>query len=689
MVREEVTIKVAYLQKTKMSQEITIEKQQSKKFEFTIQTNSQRPVPTSEPTQTQEPAQTQTRPPPSSSKIVIDKVNKDESKGGLLFDLVMSKMSEPKVEEQPKQPEGPFKVEFAKKGDLNIERAGRYYPREEFAALDEIDDNFRPKFTRESIGYISLMNYLKEQESAKQGNKGKQSMRRPLKPAAATLVEKDENRYIPATQLKVANVWRDDSREAFEASLNFLLNRLTETRIEKTIEELMSHIKNTTHKNIVSETLVEKAEKEHAFSMIYAKLTSELKDKELKDLIIRNAEKDVDDFITNKPRNENEENRATGTAKFVASMIFHKIIDVEKGLEHLRSILDAIDVTADKESDKTADKESDKTADKTIEACYVEMLEVFIKTAGQSFCRQIKKEDWDVFDAILKHEGPSTRKGCLLLNIKELKDEWLHDKKTNAVTFIPSKDTDELDDYIRSAYCDFTEGTELKDCTAELTQFLYAALKQLPDHIKDAHDYGLFIATVLMKGKQNKNQDRNEVLKRFAIEITENGLISESPKIWNAFFVVIVALYTMAQFQLNKVREIYEKFPEGRDEVNWVNESKFFLYQYYSFTKSVNNKSIPNAEISDALRMPDDIEKRNEHSKFSRLIAIAICRVIVDKGFRVEPEKIGDLIAKYSSQLKVIIEKYTPVFEEEFDAAYEDGFPMSTKEIADKVHAKY
>ena len=240
---------------------------------------------------------------------------------------------------------------------------------------------------------------------------------------------------------------------------------------------------------------------------------------------------------------------------------------------------------------------------------------------------------------------------------------------------------------MKDSFIDYKEETALKPIPYSTKDFLQAALHALPQYCKEPDVYGLFIVEALDKCQQPKNSfhntEINDILKSYADTIKNEHLIDESPKIWHAYFHIIIALYTFAKFHLKTTDDIYAKFPEGRAPVDWVNEAKWFLYSYYQFDQDVYIPNHPIQEIADALHMPVLINNRIE--RYSRLIAISICRVVINNARLVEPQKAINVITRYVKQLTPVYKRYKNVFQDEFENAMDEGIFMSLAEIESKL----
>ena len=554
---------------------------------------------------------------------------------------------------------------------------GGFHSRKDFLNYFEKNADTHKEFTRQSPGYVSLMLYIKNQDNMTQNrpNKGKGMKQQPNK--SATLFVKTQNRYIPKSDLQAVHMWKGDSDEAFLDSAYFLLNKLTENQIHKTINELNNHIKNPHHIDLLTNLIYQKAESEPPFAHVYASLTCELSD-DAKQQVIKRCSKEFSDWLTNPPTNQSETQNAIGCSKFLASLLSRSLFKFKDGNQYLTDLLKKLRDILNPANSKSVE-----------DAALIEMLQVFIEGAGKEFCKQISKSNWNIFDECLKKEGPATRKGCLLLNVQDLKDMWLSNQiaiQKHSQPIEKTKDNESIEDFINSSFIDYLDGTDLKPISYTNTEFLRAALHLLPQHCKEPGDYGLFIVQALLKCKQNPSfsiGEINDILKEYADIIKKDNLIEESPKIWHSFFYVITALYAFAMFFLRGVDEIYSKFPEGHTQVDWLNEAKYFLYLYYTFSEDVKIQKHPHAEIADALHMPGLINSPIE--KYSRLTAIAICRVVINNARLVEPQKALDVVAKYVQQLRHVYKSFPSVFEEEFNSALDEGIFISLEGIKSRL----
>lgn len=569
-------------------------------------------------------------------------------------------------------------------------------------------DHNGKKFTRASKGYIALTNFIKNIQTS---SNSPQQQRRPqygYKNRAkdqAELSERDDNRFVPQSMMKNADVWVAGTKDEFSYNVNLTLNRLTDKKLQSTVEELEKHVNDIdeatkqedpaadqphdeeddriTSKevamDIICDVLCEKAQEEHGFSDLYAQFTKSLSDDELRSKILVKTFKTMEDFHVNLPTSDEEGTISCGTAKFLACLINHKVIDVKTALDLLAKLLKCI-----------VDSENN--------SYLIEMLEVFLKNAGKDFMCQVEKEQWDIFDQIVKSVKQTTRLGCLLMNIVELKSEWV-DNQTVKVQAAPAPaKTSNSSDIVRNSYCDFCEGSELAKIPLDPGDYLLQALHQLPDHVKDANTYGLFLTiSISLANRIDKPlyQEITEVLKKFTREITENNMIEECPKIWVTYYQVLVALYAFNRFDFKFINEI---FPQQTAKDKWYNECRYFIYDNCDFTRAYKISQQQHNEINDALSMPDIIDQRTKDSPLSRLTAVATCRTVMNKAFSAieaaqgeeaaGKEKAGETLTKYSQQLLAVYQKFPSVFDEEFETAVNEyEFPLDLEQIKAKIGA--
>ena len=466
--------------------------------------------------------------------------------------------------------------------------------------------------------------------------------------------------------MKRANVWEDESFDAFQYSVNMLLNRLTEGQLASTISQLEQHIKEDKHIAYTATFIVEKAQIEHAFAPLYAKFIKNVSIAKLRDRVLNKTIDELDDFLINVPSTEEEALKAKGTSKFLSSIISNGILEQANGLNKLTDIL----------------KKLKETGNENI----VGMLETFVMNSEKDFVLAIKPEQWTIFDECRKAENPSTYKGCMLLNIQELREQILNNRQATRKVVAETKTADEVIEVIRNLYCDFTEGTKLAEISVDANQFLQTALQQLPDHVKDAACYATCLGHAIPKCKLNGSKQYAQICTKYSNKITEQKIADEYPKIWQAFFKIIVGLFTFGHLSKEKATAITQTFPDAKDaKVNFLEEAKWFLYDNYDFQHPFKPQSVVH-EISDALMMPEHIDNRDQNSPLSRLIAVATCRVVVNKVVA-QVDKCDEIIQRYSRLLNQIIKKLPEVIEEEINIANEEySFPYNYEELSAKIH---
>lgn len=597
--------------------------------------------------------------PPNDAKLDITIQKPSHGSGANLFDGL--KLNIQKKEEPPAQtkPVG-FSIEKkSKSADLKF--TGVKIP--DFNdILTMMDNEGGKKFTRESKGYIKLTNLIKNASNIDT------SQIKPIRhyhgPKEAKLNLKDANRFMPQSQIKAANLWEEDSAEAFRYVVNMILNRLTEKHVESTIEELEQHIKDDSHRKDISEILFEKVQREPAFSNVYAQFTTKLSDDSLREEILKKSIFAFEDYLCNTPTSEDEGIYSNGTARFIASLINTSAIPINDGLPHLSKLLDRVIETK-------------------MNPYLIEMLEIFFKFAGKDFMKEVDASLWAKFQKINDSVSKNTRLGCLLMNIDDLREELADNHTVKQAPPVVHEKVDDPADIIRSYYCDFCEGTDMKPIPHTIPEYLPIALHQLPDHVRDAALYGLFVAISVnncQKSNTHAYIEITDALKAFTAEIRETQLDKECPSIWQSYYNLLVACYIFNRFNFNSISDI---FPERIQKSDWINDSKYFIYDNFDFTRGYTTTSKNLVEINDAMSMPDTIDSRTKDSPMSRLVAIAICRTVINKAFaniaapETAEEKFSEIIQKYSTQLQQVYQKYQKVFDEEFDPeGYEFPIPL-------------
>ena len=506
-------------------------------------------------------------------------------------------------------------------------------------------------FTRHSKGYISLMAYLKDKgnsSSAPSSSSGGFQ-------GDATLVEANESRYVPPNLIKKAEMWEDDSEDGFMYSLNLALNKITESQVLQIAKQIQEHIHSDNERDLASKVLIQKALGESHFLLLYAKLTKELNDEILQNNILRQSQLKYEDFIINPPTNEAEGQAAKNSAGFIAFLIEEDLISPDAGIDNLRSLLKNIDENLDSQNS----------------IFLVEMLKAFVINSGKEFVNSVQDSDWEIFRAMLNRVPMNSMKGCYFMDIQDQLDEYRSQESKQAIN---EKDLHHeektIEDTIRDYFCDFEEQSQIKvnemNCTSE--EFLQCAISQLPSYSKNCQNYSLFVASTFTLLHEKENRDiATDLMIKYAQEITKQEIYKDYPKIWNAFFVLLVALY--AYGAIPSPNKVIDEFPNSSEiNANWDNEAKYLLYDFSYFTYSYPVKHV-SQEISDAIKMPDIISTRAKDSNFSRLIAVAICRVIINH-INQTPDKIKEILDKYGSQLSVVYKNYRSVYEEEFDLEY-------------------
>ena len=334
------------------------------------------------------------------------------------------------------------------------------------------------------------------------------------------------------------------------------------------------------------------------------------------------------------------------------------------------------------------------------------MLEKFITTAGEEYANHISNEHWSLFDGILEKEGTRSRKGCLLLNIKDAREMWVHKAVQAKASTAVIETRDDLSSRIREWFCDFLDSSKLSGNGVNAPDFIKGGLSALPDYVKDYKGYAVFLGATarnLSGDRPNPNVARDAFISSLR-EAEASNVVKDCPKIYTALFACVCGLLMHGLLSFSAAEEVYEHFPEGRPEVSWENELKYFIFDVHDFQQPirVESRSLSN-EIRDALLMPEAIEKRGERSQLSRLVAVAVCRVAVNRicaeldkvDAMEEPEKGLDrrrseeAVRQVRGALLGVIRRMEKVFREEFEPAIVDfNIPLTCEDIVSIVNKR-
>jgi hypothetical protein len=174
-----------------------------------------------------------------------------------------------------------------------------------------------------SVGYISLMNLMKEIEQSPPG------AQKRFRRTGAALVELNKTRFVPSCLAKNAKVWDPGSQQAFEMNILTLLNRLTGDNITELVSELAPQLTSADRVKCVAGVLNVKAANEHLFSELYAQFTRDCNLAQLQSRVVAHVTDEFFSWAVNRRRAENECHVETGCAKFYGALIAGGLIGLE------------------------------------------------------------------------------------------------------------------------------------------------------------------------------------------------------------------------------------------------------------------------------------------------------------------------------------------------------------------------
>ncbi|KAH0795024.1 MIF4G domain containing protein [Histomonas meleagridis] len=556
--------------------------------------------------------------------------------------------------------------------------------------------NQKQKFERNSRGYVLLMNYLADLQSSstdtyskKYSNKANYS--RSSRKAEASLVDstRDDGNtaYLPSHFLKKAEMWDEDTDEAFQINVRTLFNRLTAKQLDDVLSKLLDKLTTSEKREFAAESFVQKAASEKNYSKLFAEFVKKCTDTELNSKIQKSAINKFYDWSANPGNGESDCEICSGYAAFVGALLELNIISAKStGLQMLEKLLNYLE-------------------EDNIHPHHVEMLKSFILSAGINFTKTVEKKKpgiWEKLNLLANRKDIPSRLHFLLLDVEEVKNKWLKNEQVNLENKIEVKEKpkkEEISSLVRSAFSTFQEDDSKIPSEIEglsFYDFLNSALDILPDQTHDTYDFCYFVAYFMTEKKPKVALDDNNIinlLNDYVAKFANEDMVEDVPKIWQMFTMLLLQMIIKSIISMDKATKIHEAIP-GSGKWNMVNDMKWYLDDYHDFYQPIHIEGKCTMEIVKALEIPATIQKEfNENYrnnfKMSKLIAIAIVRSVFAKLRYIENPTVND-IKKYVPYLSIAMEKLEKIVLEAIDAEMDgfDEFSFSKEEVINLIKNK-
>jgi hypothetical protein len=509
-----------------------------------------------------------------------------------------------------------------------------------------------------SVGYISLMNLMKEIEESPPDAQTR------FKRSSTAFVELNKTRFVPSCLAKSAKVWDPASQQAFEMGIMTLLNRLTRDNIKQVVEELTPRLTSSDRVKFVVAVLNEKAANEHLFSELYAQFTRDCGLPELRTSVVGQVTTEFFAWAANKRRTEGECHIATGCAKFYGALVAGGLIGLESGQTAFELLIQNME---------------NGTVEGMVADHVVQMMVAMVGSSGADFARRLSPTLWSRFDVVLKKGVLSSRLNCLLQDVADLRDEFLFGtRRTGALQQAPVHSESAVQ-AVRLSFENYKDTSEAM-IAIPAPEFLCAAGVLFPDQTRDGRTFGDFICEVLA-AKRAPVRDVVDTLSQIAGQYLANRECEDAPKLWAVFDDLLYLMMLRGLLYIDHVKTIWGAFPKEHN-CDVVNGMKWFLFDQHSFATPIAIDRFPSDEVREALMMPTTIEQRcPRHFRTSRLIAVAVVRSIAAKVADLA-EPLIESFLKWKDYVYLVMQRQKKVFDDELDFVIMDyEFPFSKEQL--------
>ncbi|KAH0789622.1 MIF4G domain containing protein [Histomonas meleagridis] len=475
-----------------------------------------------------------------------------------------------------------------------------------------------------------LMNYVYEcnstQGKSQSGKKGKSNKKgwgysKPPRSTSAELVVMNANRFTTSQYEKNTGYYDENSDEAFKATVNQTMNRLTKSNVDDTVSEIAKIVQanqnNIPRIDYIVTTLVEKASKEHFFSDLYADFTS--KCKMLTERIIEKTTNLFFDIIANPGTEGDAFSSATciGSSAFFGALSNKSIIKEESIIQSAFKVIDSI-------LKELKNPKSEKVSN------LVEMMKSFFSHGGPNVTKLVNDkapEIWELFERAKTSKNLKKRLYFFFVDVSEKKDEWLTGKVNSRNEIMPTNSNEDIS-LVNNLYANYEDSNEAEQISIPISNFLLASMDLYPDQHQNHIHFSGFVAKTLVLNKAKSN----DVKKTLLISIqkyNDNSVINDCPMIWINVSDLINEFLLNKLISLNDAREIHKKYPKCKN-YDPFNSMKWYIDDNYDFCDAVELGNDWPQEIKDALRMPKTILEHPNELMMSKLIAVALIRSIVE-----------------------------------------------------------
>jgi hypothetical protein len=371
-------------------------------------------------------------------------------------------------------------------------------------------------------------------------------------------------------------------------------------------------------------------------------------------------------WCVNRRRGENEGHIATGCAKFYGALVAVGSIGLEASEHAFEMLLRNLEMGI---------------AARAVAGHIVEMLFAFVSSAGPEFARRLPPELWARFDVVPSNRVLSSRLNCLLIDVGELRDEFVHGKKRLAAASqpLPPRSEEGIRE-VRNALEVYREGGQASTADLPVHTFLRAIGDLVLDQTRDFMTVSEYVCDSLAI-RRIPPRDIADMLGQIASQYLGNNSESDNPHIWSWFDDLLYLMLLRGLVYPDHVKTVWKAFPRQHEE-NLVNGMKWFLHDHHYFAQPVKLERFPSDEVREALMIPETIgEPIPADFRISRLISLAIVRAIAARVAISDAPALADF-AQWKDYLRFVMEKDRKSFDDEVDFVLaEYGFAFSKDDL--------
>jgi hypothetical protein len=500
----------------------------------------------------------------------------------------------------------------------------------------------------------------------------------PGRTGSATLLVKQEARFMPTQFRKNIGMWNEQDDDPFMNAINENLNRLADANMDEIVQLVHSRLaappsesaKMTPEdrQNYVKRTLVRKASLEPSFSGLYAEFTRRI-GTPLKEAIISDNEVLFYDCMANARHGDNSDEQI-GTARFMAELAKLQLIPSDS---YIQAIVKLIERVHD-----------------SFMPLHVEMFKSFVINAGQEVARDVEERAnhvWELLDRCLERKSVAQRLHFALVDVKDKLNEWFKgiQKRVVLTQAVPASDDERAD--VRAGFSSFMDRGEAST-KLTVSGFVGAAMDLYQDQTREYFQFCEFICGVL-GGLQPPPEEIAHALIDSITRYKDARTADDAPKLWPNTADLLYLMLVKKILPLDLAKRVRSAFPDLGVR-KWAPDEgmKWFLNDHHYYSAPVDLEGEFSREIRDALMMPATVENPPEVMPMSRTIVVALLRSVMEK-LPPDQDVTFESFAKWRHLLALAVRKVPKAFRDELTKLvdlYE--LPMEAEQLVQYVRGE-